>query len=68
MERRANSVVMGCSKEPGGVGPVESGTRDMAFDPVAVRARLPYPVCLAMQSGNENSLREAVRQLVEGAV
>jgi hypothetical protein len=40
----------------------------MAIDPVAARARLPYPVCLAMQSGNENSLREAVRQLVEGAV
>jgi hypothetical protein len=68
VERRQNSVVMACSKEPGGAGLVESGPREMAIDPVAARARLPYPVCLAMQSGNENSLREAVRQLVEGAV
>jgi hypothetical protein len=59
---------MGYSKEPGGAGLVESGTRDMAIDPVATRARLPYPVSLAMQSGKEDSLREAVRQLVEGAV
>jgi hypothetical protein len=60
--------MMACSKEPGSTGQVESGTREAAVDPVVVRARLPYPFCLAMQSGNENSLREAVRQLVEGAV
>ena len=68
MERRANSVMMACSKEPGASGLVESSTCDRAIDSVAARSRLPYPVCLAMQSGNEDSLREAVRQLVEEAI
>jgi hypothetical protein len=68
VERRSSSVVMACSKESGGAGPVESNTRDTAADPVALRARLPYPLSLAMQSGDEHSLREAVRLLVEGAV
>jgi len=35
---------------------------------MVTRQRLPYPVCPAMASSNEDSLREAVRQLVEGAV
>ena len=68
MERRASSVVAGSGKEPGGVPLTENGPLDMAMDPVSTRTRLPYPFCLALQSGNEHSLREAVRQLVEGAV
>jgi len=54
--------------EPGGARLVEPGPRDVVIDPVAARARLPYPVSLAMQSGNEHSLREAARLLVEGAI
>lgn len=68
MERRASSVMAGNCKESGGAPPMESGPLDMAMDPVSARTRLPYPFCLAIQNGNENSLREAVRLLVEGAV
>jgi hypothetical protein len=68
VERRASAVVMACSKETGGSSPVESDTKGAGTNPVPARSRLPYPICLAMQSGNEDSLREAVRLLVEGAV
>ncbi len=68
MDQRASWVSAGCGNEPGDVRAAESGPRDMATDSVMARARLPYPVCLAIQGGNESSLREAVRRLVEGAV
>ena len=68
VEQRACWVVTGCGREPGGSRVAESGPCVVASDPMVTRPRLPYPVCQAMESGNEDSLREAVRQLVEGAV
>lgn len=68
MERRATSVVVGGGNEPSGNPLPESGPLDICLDPVSTRTRLPYPFCLAMQSGNEKTLRDAVRRLVEGAV
>ena len=68
VEHRACWVVTGCGREPGGTRVAESGPCVIATGPVAKRPRLPYPVCLAVESGNEDSLRKVVRQLVEGAL
>ena len=46
----------------------ESGPCLVATAPSAKRPRWPYPVCPAMESDNEDSLRKVVRQLVEGAL
>lgn len=68
VERQACWVVTGCGREPGGVRVAESGPCVIATDPVAKRPRLPYPICPAMESGNGDSLRKVVRQLIEGAL
>jgi hypothetical protein len=68
VEYRACWVMTGCGREPGGAHVSESGPCAIAADPMVTRRRLPYPVCPALESGNEESLREAVRRLVEGAV
>ena len=68
VEHRVCWVMTGCGREPGGARVAEAGPCAIATDPVVTRQRLPYPVCPAMEGGNEESLREAVRQLVEGAV
>jgi len=68
VERRACWEVTGCGKEPGGTRVAESGPCVIATGPVTKRPRLPYPLCPAMESGNGNSLRKMVRQLIEGAL
>lgn len=68
VEQRACWVVTGCGREPGGTRVAESGPCVIAKEPAAKRPRLPYPVCLAVESANGDSLRKVVRQLVEEAL
>ena len=68
MEHQACWVVTGCGREPGGVRVGESGPCLVATAPSAKRPRWPYPVCPAIESDNEDSLRKVVRQLVEGVL
>jgi hypothetical protein len=68
VEHQACWVMTGCGREPGGTRVAESGPCVIAKEPTAKRPRLPYPVCLAVESANGDSLRKVVRQLVEGAL
>jgi hypothetical protein len=68
VEHRACWLVTGCGREPGGARVAESGPCVIATGPAAKRPRLPYPVCLAMESGDGDSVRKVVRQLIEEAL
>lgn len=68
MEHRSCWAVTGRGKEHGGGRAVAAGPGAIETDAVVTPPRPPYPVSLAMESGTEHSLREAVRQLVEGAI